>query len=459
MNQATDVAGSEGIRPALVFIKRFRWPIVFALGIRLAIGALANYQPDFSIWLHVIRSFENGLPLYRDGGGFSYPPLFAYWLQLLGVVGKAGAPHFYVVSHSAVNLAPFDLLGTVFGNLVVKLPLMFSDMLTGYFIYRIVFLVSADFEKSKTALFLWIFNPLVIFVSSVNAQIDCLEVAFLMAAFLSVLKSEYVLAGLLLALSIDTKLMTIFLVPIFFAHIFRKESLKSALSFMMSLSIWIFIVALPYLSVSCFNAIFQRDLVSSSVSFGGLGFYGLLNLPALGVASSFVYTHSMIFNSISTLIEVISSGLIAILIIKSKKSHDFGIELGLVCIVILLVNILCNPQYLELLIPFLCIVRGRWIASRLQLKLPHTFITYSGLFFYFGLVSLSGFFYTTSSFFGLPSAAQINSEFYFMNAFSHGPGFLPNTNGHTIFFICTLFTVTSLIYIFVFLLRVSTDDC
>lgn len=138
------------------------------------------------------------LNFYADAEAMNldYPPLFLYYLSLLGAVGKIG------------NIAQ-----TVFFDLLLKLPSMLADCVIAYIFYK----MAAKRMSKNWTLFLvaiWLFNPLVLLDSACWGQVDSLLALALLAAAYCIEKDRYGWAAAALACAVTLKPQGIFFVPI-----------------------------------------------------------------------------------------------------------------------------------------------------------------------------------------------------------------------------------------------------
>ena len=77
-------------------------------------------------------------------------------------------------------------------NMAMKLPLILVDVLVGYMIYRLVMSECGDGRKAASAFGIWFLCPIVIYMSSVQAQFDCISALFTLLCVLLVNAAELV---------------------------------------------------------------------------------------------------------------------------------------------------------------------------------------------------------------------------------------------------------------------------
>lgn len=112
--------------------------------------------------------------------------------------------------------------GYVFG-LLIRLPGVSADLLTGLFLFRIGLATGVSERNSRVMAFAYLFNPFVILVSSIWGTIDPLPVMFVTIALFYMLRNRRSpnLAALMFGLGIAFKLYPIIFVPVGIATVPR----------------------------------------------------------------------------------------------------------------------------------------------------------------------------------------------------------------------------------------------
>ncbi len=185
------------------------------------------FSDDFNFWAaRVFSSFwSNGFNpwsiVYND------PTL--YWIN----------PWRYPPPYT-IFVAVAQFLGSIFNNEIVflyglKLPLILADVVTVFFIYKIVILLK---ESKQEAVFLasfYAFNPVTIFITSVWGTMDPIPVMFTVMALYYFLKgfskSKLATSAVLLGLGIAFKIYPIFILPAFLTKIRRLKEIITYSSF------------------------------------------------------------------------------------------------------------------------------------------------------------------------------------------------------------------------------------
>ncbi len=141
---------------------------------------------------------------YAEEINCDYPPLFIYYLYLMGLIGKA-----------------LDITQTVAYDVLLKLPAIIADCIIAYMIYKI----STNKMNKVTVIFvvsLWLFNPLVILDSACWGQVDSILALFIFAAVYFITKEDFILSALSIAFAIALKPQGLFIVPILGFALLRK---------------------------------------------------------------------------------------------------------------------------------------------------------------------------------------------------------------------------------------------
>ena len=187
---STDGLSRDALHQSLTGFRSTSVPVIFGLLLRLLLAPFTSLQPDVAVWWQATDNAMHGLGLYQLPG-FSYPPLYGYWTLAVG-----GIAHIFgVAPHALGGLSDrYSFLGkfsigsivtTPWGTLIFKIPMIVSDLGTGWCVWRIALKMGGSERQARRAFYWWFFNPLVIFVSSVHGQIDSLAALGIAAAILA----------------------------------------------------------------------------------------------------------------------------------------------------------------------------------------------------------------------------------------------------------------------------------
>lgn len=357
--------------------RSIRKALLFGVLIRLILALYLTHDWDFQVWHISFTDIVSGLGSPYSAMNFSYPPIWAYVLMPFASVST-----FFANPYDGLmrfNLNGFLVAGTQpLFNLLVRLPLIASEVFIGLLIYDHVL----KFKNENTAhksFILWFLNPFVIFVSCVFGQFDVLAALMVMLAFLFFLDKKFVLCGLAIGLGALTKLYPLYLLPIYLifalkidfdenrsnkAIIVKKALLHYGLiigGLFLSLSL----VVPPLLISGSFSnfvqAVFRRtDYITS------LGGISPTNLFYLFGSDVFIWLNepgrSQLIFSILSIALFGSIGAVSLYYgfqSKMTSSHQrflFVHILAIVCVY--LTSLMVNPQYIMWIIPFLTLCYG-----------------------------------------------------------------------------------------------------
>jgi len=216
--------------------------LILGVLIRLSlVGFSANWF-DMKAWF-ILSSYMRSRPLYvysvwdTHGAGqlYSYPPLWAYLLFLIGQVNRAidwGDPAF------------------VFSE---RTPVIVADVLTALLIYKIVLEWTRNKRASLVYGSLWLFSPLVIFAHTM--MFDSIGALFLVLSIVLLNKGKLNLAAITLGLALSTKQYMLFPWLVTLAFILKKYNLQRCFVFGISSIMPLFLLSLPFLAVDSQNFI------------------------------------------------------------------------------------------------------------------------------------------------------------------------------------------------------------
>lgn len=139
------------------------------------------------------------------------------------------------------------LLGNIFNTgLLVKLPYLIFDLLTGYLIYKLF----DSRRQANVAFILWMFNPINLYATYMMGQFDIIPTFFIILSLYFISKGKLSLAALALGGGIAFKIFPIFLVPplIYFGKTFFNKIKLFSLSVLPY-----FLSIIPFISSSNFR--------------------------------------------------------------------------------------------------------------------------------------------------------------------------------------------------------------
>lgn len=198
------VATPEGRRaaPLAVFLP--------AVLIRLALAPLTAWPNDTYAWVRLGWDVLAGYGPY-DRLGFSYPPgwaaALALWLQPLALV----FPPDRWATLPASGLTDLPIPHPVF-LLATKFPAILADLGVGWLLYR----------QARWAAALWLFNPLVVFVSAVHGQYDAFVALTVTLSLLAARRGAAFTSGLACGLGTALKFAPVYTGPVMLAASLRQ---------------------------------------------------------------------------------------------------------------------------------------------------------------------------------------------------------------------------------------------
>jgi len=192
--------------------------IAFSLFLRISlIGMTPNLTDDFYrfIWDGVllangVNPFEH-LPSYYMQKSYGVPGNMVPGLSSTLFVGM-NSPDYYTiyppVSQVVYWIGAEIFGGDILGNVVVmRFFIILAEAATMWYLVKIL----RHFNRNIKWVLLYALNPLIILELAGNLHFEAVMIAFLMMGYYYLLKKKYLLAFLLLALSINTKLIPLML--------------------------------------------------------------------------------------------------------------------------------------------------------------------------------------------------------------------------------------------------------
>lgn len=180
-----------------------------AIGVLIAIGLVIRLvmsftMPQCDIDVNLFQYWglnlvSKGIPDFyasAESMNLDYPPLFMYFLYILGAVGNT-----------------FNITQTALFDVLLKLPSIAADCVIAYIIYK---MAAKRMNKNWTLFIvsLWLFNPVVLLDSACWGQVDSiLALALLLSAYY-IQTNRYGFSAAALAFAVTLKPQGIFFVPI-----------------------------------------------------------------------------------------------------------------------------------------------------------------------------------------------------------------------------------------------------
>lgn len=176
------------------------------LALRIIMGyTVPGHSTDmgcFSAWADML--YKNGIGAFYESEQFTdYPPGYMYILTLVGYVKNS-----------------FDL-NVGMTNLVIKLPAMLADIITGFLIYKIA---KKKFTKGCAQLIgsIYIFNPAAIINCAAWGQVDSVYLLIVIGALYLISENRIVLSYILFAAAVTFKPQALIFSPVFIFDAFSR---------------------------------------------------------------------------------------------------------------------------------------------------------------------------------------------------------------------------------------------
>lgn len=232
----------ERLSPSLVKL------LTVALVVRLVVSPFTGHWFDLTCWFHSTKLTVEGVDIYQSPiwertGSFGYPPAWIYveipfyllWVLFFPTDVPLQPNH---------PLPPFPRSYSLV--LLMKLPLIASDLLVGYLLYAIVFEYLRNHRAALVAASLWLLNPLVIMVSCVWGAFDSIPAGLTLAAAYALVKKRIDASAVLMGLAIAFKTCPIFLlIPI--SLVLARRSLRAAARYVLVSAVVAAAVSLPHM--------------------------------------------------------------------------------------------------------------------------------------------------------------------------------------------------------------------
>ncbi len=213
--------------------------LVLGLSIRLAVAPFSgDLDHDVRIWI------ETGKGLYEGRNPYTFG--FFFGTSAEDNIG-------YMSPWPVLNFLSYGLSVLLFpGNLnvlvgLIKLPVILADLAVGVVIYRFILHRTEDPTGARRGLSLWLFNPLVIYVSSIYGMFDSLPALFTLLSVCSFVDERYDLSAVCLAVGIAFKTYPVITVPLFLMFLVNMGRKSQVVRYVEVLILVLSSLSLPFL--------------------------------------------------------------------------------------------------------------------------------------------------------------------------------------------------------------------
>jgi Gpi18-like mannosyltransferase len=343
---------------------RLRELLLLGVIVRVALAPFLAHPFDVYSWYVVGENALTGRePLSSFLAPYSYALfIFVFPATLAFTIISAYAGS-YTVPMSSLNAvlnpgSPWNITvvpGPLF-DLLVKLPLILSDLVIAVLIYKLVKRHLNEEKLAVSASALWFLNPLTIWISSGWGMFDTLPALFTVLCFSLVLDKRFALAGISLALAIAMKYYAVVLVFPLLLLAWQKGRWKSLERSLGSAVVATTALSAPLLTqtTSGFGALITTS-APNVLYYSGLSFWTAMTL----------FTTRFNVNLIS---DVLIAALLMITYVwtcKGRSASDLvsgSVYFGLPILVLLATYRFIGENYFVWILPFASILASR--ASR-----------------------------------------------------------------------------------------------
>jgi Gpi18-like mannosyltransferase len=203
--------------------------IAFVVRILLA-GYIEGYPFDIKCYMEwSLRASESLKNFYNPEYFVDYPP---FYILVLSVIGK-------IISFFKLNNDYSSYL------IMLKLPSIIADLITAYFLYTIAQRKISEKAGVFIAI-LYLFNPVILFNSSVWGQTDSFITMIIVIALFLLQTERLKMSYVLFTLAVITKPQTIFFIPVLLLNLLKRKKIKHFINMILYGSITVIIVFLPF---------------------------------------------------------------------------------------------------------------------------------------------------------------------------------------------------------------------
>ena len=255
--------------------------IVVGVLLRLVIGTFLTYSFDVNYWVTTSENIVAGEGLY-ESPGYYYTPVWGYVLAVAATVANMfGIPFGHydqdAVIGSALNGAYLCIPDLGYA-LLLKAILMAFDLIAGYFIFKIVELMTDDKRKASVSFAIWFLFPLTILLSSERVMFECIELAFMLMAVYMAFTDRPCMAGVAIAISLLTKPYGAFIAVLLIGYFLAKDKkVIDAVRYIVSTAVTGLVIMAPTLLEG--NLLASQSWATSRVGDSASG-YDLMMLVA-----------------------------------------------------------------------------------------------------------------------------------------------------------------------------------
>jgi hypothetical protein len=204
--------------------------LVVGLAIRLLLAPTLSYPFDQTYWSIDIANAEAGYGLYGLPG-FYYTPVWGYLLGFDGLVmnaftdlGEMGYRFVDLVGIESLTRPYFTAtVSTPEFSLLVKTAMILADVAVGYMVYRMTLSSTGSKRNAAISFAIWFLCPVVVYMSGVQAQFDCISAMLALLSVLLLEKDRMFLAGMTFSVAALTKFFPAALLFVLAIYVVRRH--------------------------------------------------------------------------------------------------------------------------------------------------------------------------------------------------------------------------------------------
>ena len=205
-----------------------------SLAVHITVIAFLTHLGDPEYWPRIMSIVDSGNGIYGLDGNY-YTPVWGYMLSclgmilhFLGLVPHLGNVFTDLLGWGAVSVANPQVISPQI-VLATKIPLAIVDVIVGFQLYGIVKEFTGSEKKGILAMAMWCFCPMVIYMSGVQGQFDCISTMLALATIRLIRSDKILIAGMAFGLSVWLKLFPSVCLFLFVGYLIAKYGTKAGI--------------------------------------------------------------------------------------------------------------------------------------------------------------------------------------------------------------------------------------
>jgi|GEM_PF-2252765 len=173
-------------------------------------------------------------------------------------------------------------------HFIYKIPFLFIDLLIGFLIYKIIFILFNNLYYSKLGFLIWFVNPIIFYIYGIHSHYELLVPFSIVLIIYGLLEKKLLILSAGFIIGFTTKYFIIILIPFILLYLFSRKYYKFILYFLI---ISAFGIVLSYLQFllnhnllsQTFNSILNLSVVNAPIGID------VLKINSLNIFSFFNY--------------------------------------------------------------------------------------------------------------------------------------------------------------------------